>query len=572
MIYQKYELTKIRKAFIEILINLWKISKTYIAFSIFSIIASSSLLVLAPYIFSTIIDSYTGNKEDLIIKNIFQGFLIYWILIGLSLVFKNTITYLSLVISQNVNYIAATSFFKKIIKKKSIFFIKHNPTEIQAIQKQGAQAVDILIQLMLMIIIPGIVQIVFSTALLGSKIDNTIILTVSIYGLFFITFSYYSNKWTSKYLNEAIQEGQKNAQLVGNSISMIEVLQLFNSTKWINDKFELRSKLILDNWKFFALKKVKYTLFFGFALTLQFVITFFILMPKLEAGQISIGDIVLFNTLLLQLNYPFEMIGLSIERIIQSYNEFKPFSKMWNEDNKVIQENIEMKINSNKVDIKNPILNKLVFKNVSYQYDNGRGICNISFSTQTGSITFLSGKSGSGKSTILKLILKQLNPQNGEILINNINLNTIKDEFWYSNIGVVPQEILLLNDSIEANIVLGREYDYEKLIIAAKKAAIFDKINELPDNFKTIVGERGLTLSGGERQRISIARAIYESPLFILLDEASSSLDEDTEADIMDNLRKISNETNIIAITHNLKHQNKFKWVLKNYVRIGSWP
>lgn len=559
MIYQKYELTKIRKAFIEILINLWKISKTYIAFSIFSIIASSSLLVLAPYIFSTIIDSYTGNKEDLIIKNIFQGFLIYSILIGLSLVFKNTITYLSLVISQNVNYIAATSFFKKIIKKKSIFFIKHNPTEIQAIQKQGAQAVDILIQLMLMIIIPGIVQIVFSTALLGSKIDNTIILTVSIYGLFFITFSYYSNKWTSKYLNEAIQEGQKNAQLVGNSISMIEVLQLFNSTKWINDKFELRSKLILDNWKFFALKKVKYTLFFGFALTLQFVITFFILMPKLEAGQISIGDIVLFNTLLLQLNYPFEMIGLSIERIIQSYNEFKPFSKMWNEDNKVIQENIEMKINSNKVDIKNPILNKLVFKNVSYQYDNGRGICNISFSTQTGSITFLSGKSGSGKSTILKLILKQLNPQNGEILINNINLNTIKDEFWYSNIGVVPQEILLLNDSIEANIVLGREYDYEKLIIAAKKAAIFDKINELPDNFKTIVGERGLTLSGGERQRISIARAIYESPLFILLDEASSSLDEDTEADIMDNLRKISNETNIIAITHNLKHQNKFK-------------
>jgi ATP-binding cassette subfamily B protein len=552
MIYQKYELTKIRKAFIEILINLWKISKTYIAFSIFSIIASSSLLVLAPYIFSTIIDSYTGNKEDLIIKNIFQGFLIYSILIGLSLVFKNTITYLSLVISQNVNYIAATSFFKKIIKKKSIFFIKHNPTEIQAIQKQGAQAVDILIQLMLMIIIPGIVQIVFSTALLGSKIDNTIILTVSIYGLFFITFSYYSNKWTSKYLNEAIQEGQKNAQLVGNSISMIEVLQLFNSTKWINDKFELRSKLILDNWKFFALKKVKYTLFFGFALTLQFVITFFILMPKLEAGQISIGDIVLFNTLLLQLNYPFEMIGLSIERIIQSYNEFKPFSKMWNEDNKVIQENIEMKINSNKVDIKNPILNKLVFKNVSYQYDNGRGICNISFSTQTGSITFLSGKSGSGKSTILKLILKQLNPQNGEILINNINLNTIKDEFWYSNIGVVPQEILLLNDSIEANIVLGREYDYEKLIIAAKKAAIFDKINELPDNFKTIVGERGLTLSGGERQRISIARAIYESPLFILLDEASSSLDEDTEADIMDNLRKISNETNIIAITHNL--------------------
>ncbi|QKQ71661.1 ABC transporter ATP-binding protein [Acinetobacter sp. 10FS3-1] len=563
MISQNHELINIRKAFIEILVNLWKISKIYIVIIVFSIVASSMLLVLGPYIFSNIIDSYNGSEESLIVKNIFIGFLLYSILIGLSLIFKNTINYLSIVISQNVNYIAATSFFKNIIKKRSIFFIKHNPTEIQAIQNQGSQAVDILVQLMLMMIIPGIVQIVFSTALLGSKIDSIIVLTVSIYGLFFITFSYYSNKWTSKYLNNAVQEGQKNAQLVGNSIAMIEVLQLFNSTKWINNKFESRSKLILDNWKHFALNRVKYTLLFGLALTLQFIITFYILIPKLDNGEISIGDIVLFNTLLLQLNYPFEMIGISIERIIQSYNEFKPFSKMWNEDNKVSKENVVKNSNSSELDINNPDLNKLEFKNVSYKYGNGRGISNLSFSTQKGSITFLSGKSGSGKSTIFKLVLKQISPQSGNIFINNINLNTIKDEFWYSNIGVVPQEIMLLNDSIEANIVLGREYDYEKLVIAAKKASIFNKINELPEKFKTNIGERGLTLSGGERQRISIARALYESPLFLLLDEASSSLDEDTEADIMDNLRKISNETNIIAITHNLNLINSQDNVVK---------
>lgn len=563
MISQNHELINIRKAFIEILVNLWKISKIYIVIIVFSIVASSMLLVLGPYIFSNIIDSYNGSEESLIVKNIFIGFLLYSILIGLSLIFKNTINYLSIVISQNVNYIAATSFFKNIIKKRSIFFIKHNPTEIQAIQNQGSQAVDILVQLMLMMIIPGIVQIVFSTALLGSKIDSIIVLTVSIYGLFFITFSYYSNKWTSKYLNNAVQEGQKNAQLVGNSIAMIEVLQLFNSTKWINNKFESRSKLILDNWKHFALNRVKYTLLFGLALTLQFIITFYILIPKLDNGEISIGDIVLFNTLLLQLNYPFEMIGISIERIIQSYNEFKPFSKMWNEDNKVSKENVVKNSNSSESDINNPDLNKLEFKNVSYKYGNGRGISNLSFSTQKGSITFLSGKSGSGKSTIFKLVLKQISPQSGNIFINNINLNTIKDEFWYSNIGVVPQEIMLLNDSIEANIVLGREYDYEKLVIAAKKASIFNKINELPEKFKTNIGERGLTLSGGERQRISIARALYESPLFLLLDEASSSLDEDTEADIMDNLRKISNETNIIAITHNLNLINSQDNVVK---------
>ncbi|WP_432786012.1 ATM1-type heavy metal exporter [Oligella sp. MSHR50489EDL] len=553
MTEQVNEFNGIKNAFTRILINFWSFSKLYIIIAVICIIVSSTLFVLAPYSFSSTIDVYAASKYNLIINIIFQGFLIYSVLIGLSLIFKNAINYLSLIISQNINHIAATSFFNKIIKKNSMFFLQHNPTAIQAVQTQGSQSIDILVQLMLMSVIPGIVQILFSMLLLGSKIDLIIALIVTIYGLFFITFSYYSNKWTSKHLNEAVQNSQKNAQLVGNSISMIEVLQLFNSTEWISEKFESRSKLVLENWKFFALKRIRYTLVFGLALSLQFTITFVFLMPKLEANQISIGDIVLFNTLLLQLNYPFEMIGLSIERIIQSYNEFKPFSKMWNEHNKDISKAQTGKLISSSPEIKNIKLTPLSFNNVSYQYQNGRGVKNISFTAYKGSITFLSGKSGSGKSTIFKLILKQLKPQSGKILVNGIDLNTINDNYWYSSIGVVPQEILLFNDSIEANIILGREYNHEKLIQAVKKASIYDRINELPEKFKTIIGERGLTLSGGERQRISIARALYESPQYILLDEASSNLDESTELDIMDSLRKISHETNIIAITHNLK-------------------
>lgn len=299
MTEQVNEFNGIKNAFTRILINFWSFSKLYIIIAVICIIVSSTLFVLAPYSFSSTIDVYAASKYNLIVNIIFQGFLIYSVLIGLSLIFKNAINYLSLIISQNINHIAATSFFNKIIKKNSMFFLQHNPTAIQAVQTQGSQSIDILVQLMLMSVIPGIVQILFSMLLLGSKIDLIIALIVTIYGLFFITFSYYSNKWTSKHLNEAVQNSQKNAQLVGNSISMIEVLQLFNSTEWISEKFESRSKLVLENWKFFALKRIRYTLVFGLALSLQFTITFVFLMPKLEANQISIGDIVLFNTLLL---------------------------------------------------------------------------------------------------------------------------------------------------------------------------------------------------------------------------------------------------------------------------------
>ena len=153
----------------------------------------------------------------------------------------------------------------------------------------------------------------------------------------------------------------------------------------------------------------------------------------------------------------------------------------------------------------------------------------------------------------LKLILKQIEPNHGVIKVNNIFLNTINREKWFSQIGIIPQEVILLNDTIKNNICLGRTYDEHKIYRAAQKSQILDRINMMPDGFDTVVGERGMTLSGGEKQRICIARALYAEPEFLLLDEASSSLDSDTEYEIMSHLRSLKNHVTIIAITHNPK-------------------
>ena len=148
------------------------------------------------------------------------------------------------------------------------------------------------------------------------------------------------------------------------------------------------------------------------------------------------------------------------------------------------------------------------------------------------------------------MLLKSLSPAKGQILIDGTDLANVGRSQWFSRIGVVPQDIVLLNDSLRTNIVLGRQPDETKLREAAAKAAILDFIDALPAGFETLVGERGLKLSGGERQRIAIARALYAEPEFLFLDEASSALDEATELGIMTEVRSIADEVTVLAITH----------------------
>ncbi|WP_446325238.1 ABC transporter ATP-binding protein [Acinetobacter sp. 1207_04] len=519
-------------------------SKFYVFLLCCSILVSTIFAVLAPYTFASIIDNLSTNKS---IENIGLGFVIYAVLLGLSLVFKEAVTYLAVILAETLNYISSTNFLKKILLKESHFFIQHNPSEIQAMQNQGVFALNKVMQLGLISFIPSVLQIVFSCFILGAEIDFKIVTIVILYGSFCIGLSYFSSIRIEQYLEEATSERQKNIQLLGNAMSMMDVLRFFNAGSWIDQRFQQGSQQILKSLTSYSLKRTYYAVIFGIALTIQFLISFYILIPEVQAGRMSVGDLVLFNALLLQLNTPFEMIGRCILEFNQSYIEFKPFARMWNEPE--LRDNINQPIAS--FSTSDDHLGLLKFQDVSFSYTNGRGIQDINFTAERGKITFLTGDSGAGKSTIFKLILKQIQPDQGDIIVNNIPLNGIARNTWFSQIGVVPQEVMLLNDTIKNNICLGRTYDDQKIYQAAKKAQILDRIKMMPDGFDTVVGERGMTLSGGEKQRISIARALYADPEFLLLDEASSSLDGDTEYEIMSHMRSLKDSVTIIAITHN---------------------
>jgi len=190
------------------------------------------------------------------------------------------------------------------------------------------------------------------------------------------------------------------------------------------------------------------------------------------------------------------------------------------------------------------------FERVGYTYRDKPAVSDVSFVARRGRLNFLTGETGSGKTTLFKLALKSLEPKEGRVLVDGEPLNEVARADWYSVIGVVPQEIMLLNDTITSNIILGRPLDEAKLRYAVERASIAKFIEGLPEKYETRIGERGLKLSGGERQRVAIARALYADPQILFLDEASSALDERTEAEIMGEIRRLADEMTIIAITH----------------------
>ncbi|WP_421871666.1 ABC transporter ATP-binding protein [Pararhizobium sp.] len=521
-----------------ILFDYWRSSRRTLLTVAACVFLSSISAIAAPYLFSRLIDQL---NTDRLAETLMTGFAIYALLIGLSSALQNMLQYLSYMSAESLGLIASSSFFNRLLKKTIDFFVEHNPAEIESARKRGERALTTLVQLVLIVFIPGMTQIVLTLVLLGTTVNLELVAVVLIYGTCFIALTSFANLRSRPFLDRAIDAGQENARFVGNSINAMETLRYFGAHQWMLSRFSQKAREIFDNWRAFCLRKVGFSAIQALALTVQFLVTFMLLIPRLREGALSVGDVVLFNALLLQLNQPFEMLGLALDDVMRSKASLKPLITLWN-----APEEPDMEAAS-AFTIKG---GEVEFQNAGYRYPNGRGVTDISFIARRGHITYLTGETGSGKSTVLKLALKSLEPQSGRITIDATPLSGIDRREWYRHIGVVPQDLMLLNDTLATNITLGRPLNRERLRLATQRAAILDFIDSLPDGFETPVGERGLKLSGGERQRIAIARALYDDPAVLFLDEASSALDAATEGDIMDHIRTVCDTVTVIAITH----------------------
>ncbi|WP_299178174.1 ABC transporter ATP-binding protein [uncultured Chryseobacterium sp.] len=330
---------------------------------------------------------------------------------------------------------------------------------------------------------------------------------------------------------------------VQDSFSGIRVVKFFAKEKYIEKNYGIK----VSDYQNKALDLAKTEAYFFtiilFVIGLLNVAVILIGGQKYLAGELSVGKIADFFMYINILIWPFSLVGWvtsvnqRAEASMQRVNEFL------DKKSEIVNTNFE----------EYPIIGNIEFRNVSYVYPNTgiKALDNLSFTVNAGESLAIMGKTGSGKSTIALLLCRLIDPTEGEILIDGKNLKEHNLNNYRKFIGYIPQESYLFSDSIENNIGFAIDNpSHEKVVEYAKIADVDKNIVEFKDQYKTMVGERGVMLSGGQKQRICIARALIKEPNIIIFDDSLSALDTETEQNILENIdRKIHNATSII-ITH----------------------
>jgi ABC-type transport system involved in Fe-S cluster assembly fused permease/ATPase subunit len=267
---------------------------------------------------------------------------------------------------------------------------------------------------------------------------------------------------------------------------------------------------------------------------------------ELAEGAMSVGDFVLVSTYLMQFVRPLETLGNTLQGMSQAFGLLRKMLPLFRQEPEQQQQTIEQEQPSGPA--------TLEFEEVQASYHPHRSVLhNVSFKVPAGKTIGIVGHSGSGKSTLVRLLVRLLEPDAGRILLDGVPIAQLSLRALRSAVAVVPQETILLNESIGSNIAFGKLHcSKAEIERAAKLTQLHDLIVSLPAGYNTRVRERGAKLSGGERQRLSLARAVIKKPRIYVFDEATSSLDSITEQEILRNLREISRGCTTLLIAHRL--------------------
>lgn len=274
--------------------------------------------------------------------------------------------------------------------------------------------------------------------------------------------------------------------------------------------------------------------------------TCFICSYQVTTGQLKVGRFVGLLTLLAQLQQPLNFMGTFYRQIQSALINAERLLELFKEQPTVTDESDVETINGCNGDI--------VFQDVEFAYDARKAaLKGLTFHAEPGKTVALVGESGGGKSTVFRLLFRFYNTQSGSIRIDGKDVRDISIDSLRQQIGIVPQDTVLFNESLMYNLKYARpDATDEEVYTACRAASIHENIMSFPDGYETIVGERGLRLSGGEKQRVAIARTILKNPRIILLDEATAALDTKTEENIQEALYTLSHGRTMLIIAHRL--------------------
>lgn len=355
-------------------------------------------------------------------------------------------------------------------------------------------------------------------------------------------------KWRTKFRHQMNQADNDANNRAIDSLINYETVKYFNNESFEADRYDF----FLKKYEVAALKTSTSLALLNFAQNAIFsgglVVVMCLAAAEIQKGKMNVGDLVLANTLLFQLSVPLNFLGSVYREIKQGLVDMQLMFSLL-----CLKSNITEKPNA-------PTLNvhmrnsSISFKNVTFGYLPGQYILKgLNLDIPSGKKVAIVGSSGSGKSTIVRLLYRLFDPQDGEICINGQKICDVKLESLRKMISVVPQDSVLFHDTVYYNIHYGNPTaSKEEVLSVSRLANLHDSVIRFKNGYDTVVGERGLKLSGGEKQRVAIARALLKNAPIIVYDEATSSLDALTEENIMSSMRNAVQQRTSLFIAHRL--------------------
>ncbi|XP_060786157.1 ATP-binding cassette sub-family B member 6 isoform X1 [Neoarius graeffei] len=411
---------------------------------------------------------------------------------------------------------------------------------------RGTASVGHLLDYIMFTMLPTLADVIIAIIYFVSYFNAWFGLIVFICMFIYLTLTIIITEWRTKYRREMNMQDNNAKSKAVDSLLNFETVKYYNSENYEVRRFEdAILKYQASEWKTnasLALLNQTQNLIIGSGLLAGSLLCAYFV----TVDQFQVGDYVLFGTYIVQLYIPLNWFGTYYRMIQTAFVDMENMLELLTEEK-------EVKDDMNAVDLL-CTEGRVEFQNVCFRYIAGKAILqNVSFTVMPGQTVALVGQSGSGKSTIIRLLFRFYDVQEGCILVDGQDISKVKQSSLRSYIGVVPQDTVLFNDNIQENIRYGRISATDREVEEAAMAAdIHHKILSLPDGYDTQVGERGLKLSGGEKQRVAIARTILKAPRIILLDEATSALDTQTERNIQASLARVCASKTTIVVAHRL--------------------
>jgi ABC-type transport system involved in Fe-S cluster assembly fused permease/ATPase subunit len=417
--------------------------------------------------------------------------------------------------------------------------------------ERGTRGVQSLISYSLYSIIPTLIEVAMVLALLGTQFDMGYVWITLVALVLYITFTVVVTEWRTKFRREMNELESTSQTRAIDSLLNYETVKYFNNEAFegrrYDEALEKLRKARIKSQTTLSLLNAGQQLVIAVALVLML----YRATQGVVSGEMTLGDLVMVNAFMIQLYIPLGFLGVLYREIKQSLTDLDKMFVLLEKEREIADAP-----DAQPLALDGPPAVK--FENVRFSYEPAREILHgISFEIPPGKTVAVVGPSGSGKSTLARLLYRFYDISNfdegGRITIHGQDIKAVTQSSVRQAIGIVPQDTVLFNDTIEYNILYGRpEAGHDAAVQAAQAAHIHSFIEKLPLGYRTMVGERGLKLSGGEKQRVAIARTLLKNPPIVIFDEATSALDSANERAIQAELKSAARNKTTLVIAHRL--------------------